>query len=148
MKNEKNVKLPLNIVESCCKGLKYALSGCINIHPCVLQDIYPLGPLPCSHSTSSAITPSRASDTADHVRFLDDLLLFVAPFSAFRSITTYRFTWQGLKSSTLVMIMLYGMMCKDIKQMQNTDAMYHSTTSMTACILSQESQETSQFNTC
>ena len=24
------------------------------IHPCVLQDIGPLGPLPCSHSTSSA----------------------------------------------------------------------------------------------
>ena len=26
----------------------------MEIHPCVLQDIGPLGPLPCSHSTSSA----------------------------------------------------------------------------------------------
>ena len=33
---------------------KYALSGRMEIHPCVLQDIGPLGPLPCSHSTSSA----------------------------------------------------------------------------------------------
>ena len=32
---------------------KYALSGRMEIHPCVLQDIGPLGPLPCSHSTSS-----------------------------------------------------------------------------------------------
>ena len=32
--------------------------------------------LPCSHSTSSAITPCRASGTADHVQSLDDLLLF------------------------------------------------------------------------
>ena len=28
--------------------------GRLEIHPCVLQDIGPLGPLPCSHSTSSA----------------------------------------------------------------------------------------------
>ena len=27
--------------------------GRLEIHPCVLQDIGPLGPLPCSHSTSS-----------------------------------------------------------------------------------------------
>ena len=32
----------------------YALSGQMVFHPCVLQDIGPLGPLPCSHSTSSA----------------------------------------------------------------------------------------------
>ena len=31
----------------------YLLSGCMEIHSCVLQDIGPLGPLPCSHSTSS-----------------------------------------------------------------------------------------------
>ena len=36
------------------KDFKYALSGRMEIHPCVLQDIGPLGPLPCSHSTSSA----------------------------------------------------------------------------------------------
>ena len=36
------------------KGLEYAFSGCKEIHPCVLQDIGPLGPLPCSHSTFSA----------------------------------------------------------------------------------------------
>ena len=41
-------------MENCSKGLKYALSGCMEIHPCVLQDISSLGPLPCSHSTSSA----------------------------------------------------------------------------------------------
>ena len=31
---------------NCFKGLKYALLGHIEIHPCVLQDIGPLGPLP------------------------------------------------------------------------------------------------------
>ena len=28
--------------------------GRLEIHPCVLQDIGPLGPLPCSHSTFAA----------------------------------------------------------------------------------------------
>ena len=32
---------------------KCASSGRMEIPPCVLQDIGPLGPLPCSHSTSS-----------------------------------------------------------------------------------------------
>ena len=50
---EKNVKFLLNNMESCYQGLKYALSGRMEIHPCVLQDIGPLGPLPCSYSTSS-----------------------------------------------------------------------------------------------
>ena len=53
-KNEKNVKFPLNIMENCPKGLKYPLSGRMEIHPCIQQDIGPLGPLPCSHSTASA----------------------------------------------------------------------------------------------
>ena len=43
---EKNVKLSLNIMDNCPKGLKYAFSGRKEIHPCVLQDIGPLGPLP------------------------------------------------------------------------------------------------------
>ena len=64
-------------MENCSKGLKYALSGRMEIHPCVQQDIGPLRPLPYSHSTSSAITPSRASGTADHVRSLDDLFIIV-----------------------------------------------------------------------
>ena len=34
-------------------GLIYSPSGSLEIHPCVLQDIGPLGPLPCSHSTTS-----------------------------------------------------------------------------------------------
>ena len=63
-------------MENCSKDLKYALSGRMQIHPRVLQDIGPLGPMSCSHSTSSAITPSRASGTADHVQSLDDLLSF------------------------------------------------------------------------
>ena len=70
-------------MENCFKGLKYALSGHMEIYPYVLQDISPLGPLPCSHSTSSAITPCRASDTADHVPSLDDLLLFSLFFCFF-----------------------------------------------------------------
>ena len=44
-------------MENCPKGLKFAflgISGRKEIHPCVLQDIGPLGPLPCSHLTSSA----------------------------------------------------------------------------------------------
>ena len=53
-KNWENAKVPLNIIENCSFGLKYAFSGRMEIHPCVLQDIGPLGPLPCSHSTSSA----------------------------------------------------------------------------------------------
>ena len=89
MKNEKNVKFPLNNMENWWKMKKnvkfplnnmanwqeiekmqnshriswkittkasntYTLTGRMEIHPCVLQDIGPLGPLPCSHSTSSA----------------------------------------------------------------------------------------------
>ena len=54
MKTKKNVKFPLNIMENCYQGLKYALSGRMEIHPCVLQDIGPLGPLPCSHPTFTA----------------------------------------------------------------------------------------------
>ena len=33
--------------------LTYSLSGRLEIHPHVLQDISPFGPLPCSHYTSS-----------------------------------------------------------------------------------------------
>ena len=44
----------MNIMENCPKGLKYAFPGREEIHPCVLLDIGPLGPLPCSQSTSSA----------------------------------------------------------------------------------------------
>ena len=33
-------------MENSPKGLKYALSGRMEIHPCVLQDIGPLGLLP------------------------------------------------------------------------------------------------------
>ena len=40
-KTEKNAKFPMNIMEN---YPKYALSGRMEIHPCVLQD--PLGPLP------------------------------------------------------------------------------------------------------
>ena len=40
-------------MENCAKGLKYAFSGREEIHPCVLQDIGPLGPLPCSQSSTS-----------------------------------------------------------------------------------------------
>ena len=36
----------LNNMESSPKGLKCAFSGRLEIHPCVLQDIGPLGPLP------------------------------------------------------------------------------------------------------
>ena len=51
---KKDVRLSLNIMDNCPKGLNYAFSGRKEIHPCVLQDIGPLGLLPCSHSTSSA----------------------------------------------------------------------------------------------
>ena len=44
-----------------------ALSGRLEIHPCVLQDIAALTP------SLQLITPSRSSGTVDHVRSLDDL---------------------------------------------------------------------------
>ena len=44
--DEKNANFPFNIMENCSKGLKYALSGHMEIHPCGLQDIGSLGPLP------------------------------------------------------------------------------------------------------
>ena len=50
-REKKKAKFPMNITEN---YPKYAISGRMEIHPCVLQDIGPLGPLPCSHSTSSA----------------------------------------------------------------------------------------------
>ena len=50
---EKNAKFLLNNMESCYQGLKYALSGRLEIPPCVLQDMGPLGLLPCSHSTTT-----------------------------------------------------------------------------------------------
>ena len=77
----KKCKTPTEYYGICSKGLKNALSRCMEIHPCFLQDIGPLRPLPCSHSTSPAVTPSRASGTADHVQSLDDLLLSIAQLS-------------------------------------------------------------------
>ena len=59
---EKNSMFSLNNMESSPKGLKCAFSGRLEIHPCVLQDIGPLGPLPCSHSTSASALSSRAID--------------------------------------------------------------------------------------
>ena len=69
----------------------------MEIHPCVPRDIGPLGPLPCSHLTSSAITSSRASGTADHVRSLDDLFLIfysLFPPSLCQVLPTNSFTFQ------------------------------------------------------
>ena len=43
---EKDSMFSLNIKESSPKGRKCAFSGCLEIHPWVLQDIGPLGPLP------------------------------------------------------------------------------------------------------
>ena len=40
-------------------GLLYSPSGRLEIPPCVLQDIGPLGPLPCSHSTTSLDHPKQ-----------------------------------------------------------------------------------------
>ena len=34
MRNWKNANFPFNIMENCSKGLKYALSGHMEIHPC------------------------------------------------------------------------------------------------------------------
>ena len=42
---------PLNLKS--LLGLIYSPSGRLEITPCVLQDIGPLGPLPCSKSTTS-----------------------------------------------------------------------------------------------
>ena len=42
----------LPLITSVFLGLIYSPSGRLEIHPCVLQDIGPLGPLPCSLSTS------------------------------------------------------------------------------------------------
>ena len=45
---------PLDPFSKQSNALKCALSGLLEIHPCVLQDISPLGLLPCPHSTPSA----------------------------------------------------------------------------------------------
>ena len=54
MKWKKNSMFSLINKESSPKGLEHSFSGRLEIHPCVLQDIGPLGPLPCSHSTFAA----------------------------------------------------------------------------------------------
>ena len=71
MKNQKNVKFPLNNMENFPEGLNFALSERLEIHPCVPKDIGSFGPLPSS-LTLQLITPSSALGTADHVRSLDD----------------------------------------------------------------------------
>ena len=62
-------------MDNCPKGLKYALSGRMEIHPCVLQDIGSFGAaaLLSLHFFTGSL--SRASGTADHVQSLDNLLL-------------------------------------------------------------------------
>ena len=62
---------------------KYALSGRMDIHPCVLQDIGPSlwGRCPALTPLLQLITSSRESGTADHVRSLDDLLMLPSSLS-------------------------------------------------------------------
>ena len=45
-------------MENCYKGLRYALAGHKDIHPYVLQDIGPLGPMPkkCSPALADSGT--------------------------------------------------------------------------------------------
>ena len=45
---------PVTVLQSIKSILKCAFPGRLEIHPRVLQDVSPLGPLPCSHSTASA----------------------------------------------------------------------------------------------
>ena len=69
MRNWKNAKFLLNNMGNYHQGLKYALSECLGIHPCVLW-----GRCPALTQILQLITPSRASGTADHVRSLDYLI--------------------------------------------------------------------------
>ena len=55
-------------------GMDGRTDGRMEIHPCVLQDIGPLGPLPCSHPIILKQQQSRARGTADHTRSFDDLI--------------------------------------------------------------------------
>ena len=45
--------------------------GHMEIHPCVLQDIGPLGPLPCSQPTITANHTEQGKGIADHMLSLD-----------------------------------------------------------------------------
>ena len=44
----------------------------MEIHPCVLQDIGPLGPLPCSQPTITANHTEQGKGIVDHILSLDD----------------------------------------------------------------------------
>ena len=57
-------------MDNCLRGLKFDISGYLAIHPCVLQDVRPFRPLPCSHSLLSA----------DYVRSLDDFFYYIFYF--------------------------------------------------------------------
>ena len=59
---KKNEKFILNNMESCYQRLKYALSGCLEIHPCVLHDISPLG-LPPKSVKKLTIPPLLSPST-------------------------------------------------------------------------------------
>ena len=45
----------------------------VKVHPCILQDISPLEPLPYSHFATFIQHKSRVTGTSDHMQSLDDL---------------------------------------------------------------------------
>ena len=63
------------MIETCPTILIYAFF-CMEIHPCVLQDISPLGPLPCSQPTITANCTKQGKRIADHMLSLDYQLTF------------------------------------------------------------------------
>ena len=50
-----------------CEAPKYAISGRMELHPCVLQDIGLLGPLPCFYLVTYTILQNRATGIAYHI---------------------------------------------------------------------------------
>ena len=71
------------------------MDGHLEISPCVLQDIGPLGPLPCSHSTFWAAAP-KGQCPVEHRGEFQDVRPFVWPEGAYFRLYRADFPFEGI----------------------------------------------------